>query len=100
MINYEIPEVPETYVHRIGRTGRAGASGTAMSFCDGEEMADWRNILKVTAQNIPVIENHPYPLAAAGQVKINPPKNKEIVHRPNAVTGGAPRHNGNQRRRW
>ncbi len=100
VINYEIPEVPETYVHRIGRTGRAGASGTAMSFCDGEEMADWRNILKVTAQNIPVIENHPYPLAAAGQVKINPPKNKEIVHRPNAVTGGAPRHNGNQRRRW
>ena len=56
VINYEIPEVPETYVHRIGRTGRAGASGTAMSFCDAEEMQDWRNILKLTGQKIPVVE--------------------------------------------
>jgi len=100
VINYEIPEVPETYVHRIGRTGRAGASGTAMSFCDAEEMQDWRNILKLTAQKIPVIENHPWPMAATGQVQINPPKNKEVVRRPNAVAGSGSRHNGNQRRRW
>jgi len=70
VINYEIPEVPETYVHRIGRTGRAGASGTAMSFCDDEEMQDWRNILKLTAQKIPVIEGHPYPMATTGQVQL------------------------------
>src|SRR5204863_9337188 len=48
VINYEIPEVPETYVHRIGRTGRACASGIALSFTDNEEMQDWRNILKLT----------------------------------------------------
>jgi ATP-dependent RNA helicase RhlE len=95
VINYEIPEVPETYVHRIGRTGRAGASGTAVSFCDDEEMQDWRNILKLTGQKIPVIQNHPYPMAESGQLQINPPKNKEVVHRPNAVAGF---NSGNRRR--
>ncbi len=100
VINYEIPEVPETYVHRIGRTGRAGASGTAMSFCDQEEMQDWRNILKITSQKIPVVDNHPYPMEQTGKVQINLPKNKEVVHRPNAVAGASSRHNGSQRRRW
>jgi ATP-dependent RNA helicase RhlE len=100
VINYEIPEVPETYVHRIGRTGRAGASGTAMSFCDQEEMQDWRNILKITSQKIPVVDNHPYPMEEMGKVQINLPKNKEVVHRPNAVAGASSRHNGSQRRRW
>jgi ATP-dependent RNA helicase RhlE len=93
VINYEIPEVPETYVHRIGRTGRAGATGTAMSFCDNEEMADWRNILKLTGQKIPVIEGHPFPMAESGQVQINLPKNKEVVRRPNAVAGFNSRNN-------
>ncbi|MCF8449438.1 MAG: DEAD/DEAH box helicase [Taibaiella sp.] len=94
VINYEIPEVPETYVHRIGRTGRAGASGIAVSFCDEEERQDFRNILKLTAQQIPVIDNHPYPSSFSGKVIINPPKNKDIVHRPNAVSGsgGPVRH--------
>lgn len=98
VINYEIPEVPETYVHRIGRTGRAGASGTAMSFCDNEEMQDWRNILKLTAQKIPVVEGHPYPMAITGQVQINLPKNKEVVRRPNAVAGFNSGNGGNRRR--
>ena len=84
VINYEIPEVPETYVHRIGRTGRAGASGTAMSFCDSEEMADFKNIQKLTGIQIPVA-THPYPMEMSGQVQITPPKNKQVVHRPNAV---------------
>ncbi len=87
VINYEIPEVPETYVHRIGRTGRAGASGIAITFCDEEERQDFRNIQKLTGQIIPVVEGHPYPAANSGKVTINPPKNKEIVHRPNAVPG-------------
>ena len=98
VINYEIPEVPETYVHRIGRTGRAGASGTAMSFCDDEEMQDWRNILKLTSQKIPVIESHPYPMATTGQVQINLPKNKEVVRRPNAVAGFNSGNGGNRRK--
>lgn len=62
VFNYEIPEVPETYVHRIGRTGRAGAKGTAYSFCDTEERGSLKDIQKLIAKVIPVIEDHPFPL--------------------------------------
>ena len=62
VINFEMPNVPETYVHRIGRTGRAGAKGTAFSFCDAEEKAYLRDIEKLISQKIPVVENHPFPL--------------------------------------
>jgi ATP-dependent RNA helicase RhlE len=62
VINYEIPNIPETYVHRIGRTGRAGASGIALSFCDEEEKDFLKDIHKLIAKNIPVEEEHPYPM--------------------------------------
>ena len=62
VINYEIPNQPETYVHRIGRTGRAAASGIAISFCDAEEREYIRDIEKLIGQKIPVIESHPYPM--------------------------------------
>jgi ATP-dependent RNA helicase RhlE len=62
VINYELPNVPETYVHRIGRTGRAGASGIAISFCDVEEKPFLKDIHKLIARNIPVVEHHPYPM--------------------------------------
>lgn len=61
VINYEIPNVPETYVHRIGRTGRAGANGTAISFCDHEEKAYLKDIQKLIGLQIPIIEDHPFP---------------------------------------
>jgi ATP-dependent RNA helicase RhlE len=60
VINFDVPEVPETYVHRIGRTARAGASGMALTFCEVEERADFRNIEKLTRQEIPIVEGHPY----------------------------------------
>lgn len=60
VINHDLPNVPETYVHRIGRTGRAGASGIAISFCDAEEKADLRDIQKLINKNIPVVAEHPY----------------------------------------
>jgi ATP-dependent RNA helicase RhlE len=60
VVNYDVPEVPETYVHRIGRTARAGASGMALTFVEADERADWRNIIKLTRQDIPVVEGHPY----------------------------------------
>jgi len=62
VINYEIPNIPETYVHRIGRTGRAGASGIAFSFCDEEEKDFLKDIHKLIAKVIPVVEEHPYPM--------------------------------------
>jgi ATP-dependent RNA helicase RhlE len=60
VINYEIPNIPETYVHRIGRTGRAGASGKAISFCDKEEQAYIRDIQKLIGLQIPVVKKHPF----------------------------------------
>jgi ATP-dependent RNA helicase RhlE len=60
VINYEMTNVPETYVHRIGRTGRAGASGTALSFVDAEEMAYLRDVEKLIVRKIPVVAEHPY----------------------------------------
>lgn len=62
VINYDLPNVPETYVHRIGRTGRAGAEGMAFSFCDAEERAYLKDIQKLTGLTIPVVEEHPFPL--------------------------------------
>ncbi len=60
VINYEIPEQAETYVHRIGRTGRAGASGVAMSFCAKEEMNYLKDINKLIKKNIEVVSTHPF----------------------------------------
>lgn len=62
VINYEIPNIPETYVHRIGRTGRAGAEGIALSFCDATEKAYLKDIEKLISKSIPVIEDHNFPL--------------------------------------
>lgn len=62
VINYDLTNIPETYVHRIGRTGRAGLGGTALSFCDGEEMPYLKDIEKLIEKKIPVVEDHPYPM--------------------------------------
>ncbi len=60
IINYDLPNIPESYVHRIGRTARAGASGIAYSFCDSEERAFLRDIEKVIRMRVPVVTDHPY----------------------------------------
>ncbi len=70
VINFEIPNTPETYVHRIGRTGRAGLGGVAISFCDWEEKAYLKDIQKLIAKSITVIEDHPYPLGHSKQVQL------------------------------
>ena len=77
-MNFDVPEVPETYVHRIGRTARAGASGMAMTFVDAEERPDWRNIVKLTRQDIPVVDGHPYQskIPPGGQPPPSPPDDR------------------------
>jgi len=62
VINYEIPNIPETYIHRIGRTGRAGVDGIALSFCDTEEKEYLKDIYKLISRQIPVVEDHPFPM--------------------------------------
>lgn len=70
VINYDLPEVSETYVHRIGRTGRAGLGGIALSFCNEEEKKLLRDIQKLISKNIPVVSDHPFPLLES-EVSIN-----------------------------
>ncbi|NLA71822.1 MAG: DEAD/DEAH box helicase [Clostridiaceae bacterium] len=62
VINFDLPEIPETYVHRIGRTGRAGLSGIAISFCNFDEKSLLPNIEKLIDKQLVEIENHPFPL--------------------------------------
>ena len=62
VINFDIPNVPETYVHRIGRTGRAGKTGNSYSFCSADERTYITSIQKLINIEIPVEKNHPYPL--------------------------------------
>ena len=60
VVNHDLPNIPETYVHRIGRTGRAKASGEAISFCSAEERSWLRDIQKLIKTDIPLVTDHPY----------------------------------------
>jgi ATP-dependent RNA helicase RhlE len=95
VINYELPNVPETYVHRIGRTGRAGASGIALSFCDAEEKEYLRDIQKLIASTIPVKDDHPF------KGTMSHTDTRPAVQSKN-VSGKAPNRfsGGNNRRRY
>lgn len=86
VFNYDLPNVPETYVHRIGRTGRAGNEGMAISFCAAEERKELRDIEKLAAIKIPVIEGHPYPM--------------DLNAAPAPVSQQRNRNNNRQRRRY
>ncbi len=87
VINYEIPNIPETYVHRIGRTGRAGADGIAFSFCDEEEIEFLKDIHKLIAKSIPVNDAHPYPMSPSFVAKMMEPKKNGSPQRPARSTG-------------
>lgn len=85
VINYDMPNVPETYVHRIGRTGRAGASGLAISFCDNEEREYLRDISKLIGKKIPSVDEHPYLAGEPREEKIVVNQNGEA--RPKQKSG-------------
>ena len=72
VINFDLPNIPETYIHRIGRTGRAGKTGTSHSFCAADEKSYVTSIQKLIKKSIPVVEDHPYVLD---------PKAKPQVHK-------------------
>jgi ATP-dependent RNA helicase RhlE len=91
VINFDIPNIPETYVHRIGRTGRAGAEGTALSFCDFEEKEFLADIEKLIGKKVPVIFEHPYPMQ---QFHANKISNDGGRSKPQNVRGRAPKHEG------
>ncbi len=72
VINFDLPNIPETYIHRIGRTGRAGKTGTSYSFCAADEKNYVSSIQKLIKKSIPVVEDHSYVLD---------PKAKPQVHK-------------------
>ena len=98
VINYDLPNIPETYVHRIGRTGRAGASGTALSFCDTDEKAYLRDIQKLIDQKIPVVEDHPFQLELVAE-RASSPANRQNSRPARSRNGGGNRNRNHRNRR-
>ncbi len=100
VINFEMPNVPETYVHRIGRTGRAGANGIAFSFCDAEEKEYLADIQKLIGRKIPVIEGHPFPFTGAISTPSAKPQgrhNRNSNSSPSKKSGASVK---DQKKRW
>ena len=92
VINYELPNIPETYVHRIGRTGRAGLSGIAFSFCELEELAYLKDIQKMIGKEIPKEINHPYHVDYSGYNLRNIPASKQQQGRHGGNNHSRPTH--------
>ena len=86
VINFEMPNEPETYVHRIGRTGRADARGVAMSFCDYEEQRYVATIERMTRKDIPVVSDHPF--TAGANAPVPPRQNGRGGQRSGRSQGG------------
>lgn len=87
VINYEIPNIPETYVHRIGRTGRAGASGIAYTFCDAEEQSYLKDIEKLIGKSVPKGNINPFTVTFTGPIPPKPVQfNKGARSRPKGST--------------
>ena len=99
VINYEIPNISETYVHRIGRTGRAGAKGTALSLCDAVEKEFLDDIEKLISKKISVVDDHPFPLVDHNPVK--PPKQQQQQRKRKPGNSKAkPKGNKNSKKRF
>ncbi len=101
VINYELPNIPESYVHRIGRTGRAGLSGKAIAFCEREEFPFLKDIQKLIGKQVPVVSEHPFAMESgaimpspAQQSHLKPPSSarKTDGHRNGKRWGGRDRN--------
>ena len=93
VINYDLPNESESYVHRIGRTARAGASGIAISFCDADEKAFLKDIEKLIGKSIPVIDSQPFHSLKVVEARLmSASKAKAIIDGENTLRGGRPRN--------
>ena len=95
VFNYNLPEVPETYVHRIGRTGRAGRGGQAIAFCDFSEQPLLKDIEKLIGRKVPLVEDHPYPMEVFEAPKRD--KHGKIINEEDAEARAAARELRRQR---
>jgi ATP-dependent RNA helicase RhlE len=92
VINYDLPDVPESYVHRIGRTARAGASGTALTFCDSAERGMLREIEKLTRRPLTVVPDHPFANVPGTSAPLPGPRGRQQQR------GSGHRHQGGPQR--
>ena len=99
VINFDLPNISETYVHRIGRTGRAGASGIAISFCDSEERPYLQDIQKLIGQNIPVVKDHPYPDDGTDKPSLRSGRQQRPAQQSHSVNPGS-KNKGNRPPAW
>ncbi len=99
VINYDLPNIPETYIHRIGRTARASASGIALSFCDTEEKAYLLEIQKLIDQKIPVVAEHPFLDDGVEETLKSPAKPQRSPHQPRSANPGVSGGNNIRRKR-
>lgn len=97
VINFDIPNIPETYVHRIGRTGRAGHNGISYSFCEQEEKAYLKDIQKLIDKVLPVEENHPFAMDSSMPAQ-NPNKPKKADQHRASNQGFGKKPNPNKRK--
>ena len=95
VINFDLPNVPETYVHRIGRTGRANASGIALSFCMAEERPYLKDIEKLIKQKVPRLEDHPF---MEDQITIEEASVKKPIKTKNSKKRNYSRNNRSKKR--
>ena len=95
VFNYNLTEVPETYIHRIGRTGRAGREGVALSLCDFPEQELLKGIEKLIGRKIPVVESHPFPMTDFQQPKRD--KHGKIINADDAEARQAARERKKER---
>jgi ATP-dependent RNA helicase RhlE len=99
VVNFDLPNVPETYVHRIGRTGRAGEGGLAISFCSKDEAPYWKDILRLIKVEVKEIKDHPYPWEPGDTPVIQQPPQQAKPHdgqNKSRKSGGSSRN----KRRW
>ncbi|REK71281.1 DEAD/DEAH box helicase [Paenibacillus paeoniae] len=96
VINFNLPNIPETYVHRIGRTGRAGHDGTAISFCEKDELPYLKDIEKLIKKKVPVMDGHPYPMQGASAASSAGAQTSSKPSVNNGGNGSKPRRKGNK----
>lgn len=102
VINYDLPNIPDTYIHRIGRTGRAGNSGIALSFCGKDEETYWKEITKIIGQKVTIVDEHPFRWKN-NTIKEKSSKNQQLKKGNNSNSKNKSRKSENSKknkRRW
>lgn len=106
VINFNLPNIPETYVHRIGRTARAGYEGTAISFCSTDEISYWKDIEQLIKTKVKTIVDHPYPIlgqetpSASSSTKPKQKPKPDLRNKPKTKSSRKSENSKKNKKRW